>query len=264
MASGQLFKKGGLNIFFSCIKILKLVSNPSKMFKVCSILMGARQGVVGSHHYFKYILMIFMTYLDERNCNFPSMQMLIHSIIKRIKILLTSLTTPHFCACPKPWQGFPTSYLFRGLFCVYWVQLSWEVIVPFVDIGGIYNHLCLNFLFIINSHARVKGISCIYEWISIALTISHFRLSNRSSISYHSQDTRKSWQHYSIFVLVQTQNIPTCNTCNFANYIKYNNYSQMLILPLLGKYLIYNLIECHTCWHNKSLTSSFTTKTTIN
>ena len=40
----------------------------------------------------------------------------------------------------------------HGLFCVQWVQLRWEVIVNFVDIGGINDHHCLNFLFIIKSY----------------------------------------------------------------------------------------------------------------
>jgi hypothetical protein len=29
---------------------------------------------------------------------------------KRFGIPLTGLTLPHFCACPKPGTGFPTSY----------------------------------------------------------------------------------------------------------------------------------------------------------
>jgi hypothetical protein len=37
----------------------------------------------------------------------------------------------------------------HSLFCVQWVQLKWEVIVRFIDIGGIDNCHCLNFLFII-------------------------------------------------------------------------------------------------------------------
>ena len=37
----------------------------------------------------------------------------------------------------------------RGLFCVQWGQVRWEVFVWFVDIGGIDDHHCLNFLFII-------------------------------------------------------------------------------------------------------------------
>jgi hypothetical protein len=36
----------------------------------------------------------------------------------------------------------------HGLLCVQWVQLRWEVIVCLVDIGGIDDHHCLNFLFI--------------------------------------------------------------------------------------------------------------------
>jgi hypothetical protein len=38
---------------------------------------------------------------------------------------------------------FPTSI------CVQWAQFRREVVVPFVDIGGIGDHHCLNFLFII-------------------------------------------------------------------------------------------------------------------
>ena len=30
---------------------------------------------------------------------------------RRVGILLTGLTLPHFCACPKPEPGFPTSYV---------------------------------------------------------------------------------------------------------------------------------------------------------
>jgi hypothetical protein len=33
-------------------------------------------------------------------------------------------------------------------FCIQWVQLRWKVIVRFVDISGIDDTLCLNFLFI--------------------------------------------------------------------------------------------------------------------
>ena len=46
---------------------------------------------------------------------------------------LTSLTLPHYCVCPKQGHGF----------------MSWEVIGHFVDIGGIVDHYCLNFLFMI-------------------------------------------------------------------------------------------------------------------
>ena len=36
-----------------------------------------------------------------------------------------------------------------GTLCVQWVQVGWEVIVYFVDIGRIYDYHSLNFLFII-------------------------------------------------------------------------------------------------------------------
>jgi len=47
---------------------------------------------------------------------------------------LTSLTPPHFCACPKPGLGFPMPYVvvFYVLYC-----LRCDVAVRFVDIGGI-------------------------------------------------------------------------------------------------------------------------------
>jgi hypothetical protein len=63
--------------------------------------------------------------------------------LSSVGIPLTSLTLPHFCSCPKPGPGFPTSCC--GVFCF---QLRWKVIGHFVEIGGIDDHHCLNFLFI--------------------------------------------------------------------------------------------------------------------
>ena len=64
------------------------------------------------------------------------------SVIKRGRL---GLTPPHLCVCPKPGPGFPTSYVV-GFFCVF-SEWKWEVIV---HIGGIVDHHCLNFLFIIS------------------------------------------------------------------------------------------------------------------
>ena len=58
---------------------------------------------------------------------------------------LTDLTSLHVCACPKPGPGFTTSYVM--VFLVFSV-LRLDVIVHFVDIVGIVNHHCLNYLFI--------------------------------------------------------------------------------------------------------------------
>ena len=41
--------------------------------------------------------------------------------------------------------------IYHGLICVQWVQLRWEAIVRFVDIGRIGDHHCLIFLCIGNS-----------------------------------------------------------------------------------------------------------------
>ena len=47
-----------------------------------------------------------------------------------------------FCSLPKPEHGLPSSdvvlFMFNGL--------VWEVVVCFVDIDGIVDHHCLNFL----------------------------------------------------------------------------------------------------------------------
>ena len=59
-----------------------------------------------------------------------------------VGIPLTALTLPHFGACLS-------DVICRGIFCVQWVQLRWEVVVRFVDIGEIVDHHCLYFLFII-------------------------------------------------------------------------------------------------------------------
>jgi hypothetical protein len=66
--------------------------------------------------------------------------------LKRVGNLLTRLTQPQFCNCPKPGSRFPTSHVI--VFLVQWVQFRWYVIVRFLDIGGIDDHPCLNFLFI--------------------------------------------------------------------------------------------------------------------
>ena len=85
-----------------------------------------------------------------------------------VVILLTGLTPPHFCACPKPGHGFPTSYVV--VFVVFsnfrWeVIVRREVIVRFVDIGGIDDHHCLNFLFIkLKFCIKIKWLTDCFFW----------------------------------------------------------------------------------------------------
>ena len=50
-----------------------------------------------------------------------------------------------FSACHKPGPDFPTSYVVVFFMIC---ELRREVVVHFVDIGGIVDHRCLNFLFI--------------------------------------------------------------------------------------------------------------------
>ena len=64
----------------------------------------------------------------------------------RFVILIPSLIPPHFCACPKQGSGFSTSHVM--VFFMF-NDLRWEVIVRFIDIGGIVDYHCLDFLIII-------------------------------------------------------------------------------------------------------------------
>jgi hypothetical protein len=64
----------------------------------------------------------------------------------REAIPLIGLIQVHICACLKPGPGFLTSYV---MVCFVFSELRWEVIVRYVAIGGIVDHHCLIFLFII-------------------------------------------------------------------------------------------------------------------
>ena len=57
-------------------------------------------------------------------------------------ISLTGLTPPYFCACPMPWIGFLLNVTYRFLFFYVSNELRCEVVVCFVDIGGIVDHHC--------------------------------------------------------------------------------------------------------------------------
>ena len=56
-----------------------------------------------------------------------------------------------------------SSVICRGIFCVQWVQLSWEVINGFVDIGGIDDHHCLYVIFITANYNQHQW--NIYCWL---------------------------------------------------------------------------------------------------
>ena len=75
-------------------------------------------------------------------------------------LLLTGLSPPHVCACPKPRPKSSTSYVV--VFFVF-SELRWEVIVRFVDV----DHHCLNFLIIMNKCGHRKVLSKRQVWMSI-------------------------------------------------------------------------------------------------
>jgi hypothetical protein len=64
--------------------------------------------------------------------------------MNKLNVPITGLTLPQFCVCPKP--GFLTSYNKLSTFIMF-NGLRREVVFCFVDIGGIVDHHCLNFLF---------------------------------------------------------------------------------------------------------------------
>ena len=55
-----------------------------------------------------------------------------------IEIPITCLTPPHFCACPKVGPCYPSIYAEILLFMLN--DLRREIVVSFVDIGGIVEH----------------------------------------------------------------------------------------------------------------------------
>ena len=94
-----------------------------------------------------------------------------------------------FCVCFVDIGGIDDHYCLNFLFCVQWVkmrgdclfcwywwnwwpllfklsflfsELRWEVIVCFVDIGGIDDHYCLNFLFCVQ-WVKMRG-DCLFCW----------------------------------------------------------------------------------------------------
>ena len=74
-----------------------------------------------------------------------------------VVILLTHLT-PHYCACNNPGP------VCRGPPLLVLSEWRWEAIVHFVDIGGVVDNHCLNFLFIIESsyHKMIVDIILIF------------------------------------------------------------------------------------------------------
>ena len=61
-------------------------------------------------------------------------------------------------SCLYWWNWWPLLFKLSFLFS----ELRWEVIVCFVDIGGIDDHYCLNFLFCVQ-WAKMRG-DCLFCW----------------------------------------------------------------------------------------------------
>jgi hypothetical protein len=101
------------------------------------------------------------------------------NLIVYTEIPLTGLTPPYFCACPKSGPELPMS-ICRALFCVQWVQLRRQVIVRFPFIGGIDEHHCWDFIFIIRiksvypiltKHRRQGLMACWFQYVVFCTNI---------------------------------------------------------------------------------------------
>ena len=66
---------------------------------------------------------------------------------KRVGMPFTGLTPPHFCVCPKAGTEFSMPYVTNVMVFFAFNCKRREVIVPFVEIGGIVDHHYLNFPF---------------------------------------------------------------------------------------------------------------------
>ena len=66
----------------------------------------------------------------------------------RVEIPLTSLTPPHFCACPKTGPRFPMSHVVVSLCSVSSDKMRRDYLFCWYS-GGMDDHLHLNFLFMI-------------------------------------------------------------------------------------------------------------------
>ena len=88
------------------------------------------------------------------------------------------LAQPHICACLKSAPGFLTSYVM-----IFFVlsELSCEVIAGFVNIGGIVDYHCLNFLSIIS--IRYQLMVSTYKCTSCHTLNSVHINSNSSSVT---------------------------------------------------------------------------------
>jgi hypothetical protein len=86
-------------------------------------------------------------------------------------ISLTGLTPPYLCACPKPWLGFLLNVTYRFLFFCVSNEPRCDVVVCFVDIGGIVDHHCYLILNNINQrflkNRLILYFSTLFGWYQL-------------------------------------------------------------------------------------------------
>ena len=115
------------------------------------------------------------------------------NLIKKVSFLCQ--TDKIVFSCRKYWlpptRTWISNVICHGLFCVQWFEVKggcatqifsmsilWEVIVCFVDIDGIVDHHCLNFLFINMNKIRVYDITSRFHQMrvetKIGLSLDHY------------------------------------------------------------------------------------------
>ena len=119
--------------------------------------------------------------------------------VGRVEFPLTGSTPPHFCACPRPGPGASYVMVFFMFIC-----LRWEVIVGFVDIGGIVDHHCLKLSF--HNHFDKSYKTSILPFnLSIVVFVSSSIVCS-STICAVTPDIQSSFS--------------VCFTCNFIQSVK--------------------------------------------
>ena len=113
-------------VLYFCFVFLRLVYPILPVFLDCLFLSPLRYSL--RFIYWKRICACFYFYLY---CGWISNY--------QARIPITDLIPPHLCVCPKRIK----TWIFN--------DLRWEVVVCFVDIGGIVDHPCLAFILIIRS-----------------------------------------------------------------------------------------------------------------
>ena len=152
-----------LVLFISCYKSLTkyIVSSKKKTLYKIDVMIAKKKreiSLLSDLQHFCILIDIFFKVIQ------------IEKLYNNFEISLISLTPPHLCAILEQWHGFPRSYVVA--FIILRV-LRWEMVVWFVDVGGIVDHHFLIFLFIFYN---IKVVELNLIWVSFCNVRYDFRI----------------------------------------------------------------------------------------